>query len=470
MFVPVCDRPSVAEPTGAQGRTVMESKRALQFTEKCRASRIANSPLLDLPIRQVMGDAHYLPQPALPEVPGRGGARLARRARGRTAAGAATSMSCSRCRRRSPTSPIQNKAVIYDLLFKAAAETLLTIAADPKHLGAAHRRHRRAPHLGLGADASSACPLIVPGGGISLDGSAGSRAGPASSCRCACSRGCSAGCSWRGCRALMRPGAWASSATQARLAEPAAFAAYLAPLRRIDWVVYCQAPVRRARGGARLSVALHPSRRHLQPPADRLRCGWGHASAGRTTATRDAAPKVMTLSGTSSSAASCCTCCPTASTASAIMACSPMARAGEPRSRTDAPGRGREADGRCSCNDASIEPSRCCPCCGGRMILIERFARACAPRPAPSHPIRMTPHDLTRAAHDLHAADDGCRIRGTGARCVALCGDPDASSSMPLVLRGCRLPRPRWPSQRTHPHRFWSLVLARHPMPTPQSP
>ena len=30
----------------------------------------------------------------------------------------------------------QNKAVIYDLLFKAAADTTLTIAADPKHLGA----------------------------------------------------------------------------------------------------------------------------------------------------------------------------------------------------------------------------------------------------------------------------------------------------------------------------------------------
>lgn len=30
----------------------------------------------------------------------------------------------------------QNKAVIHDLLFKAAAETLTTIAADPKHLGA----------------------------------------------------------------------------------------------------------------------------------------------------------------------------------------------------------------------------------------------------------------------------------------------------------------------------------------------
>jgi hypothetical protein len=30
----------------------------------------------------------------------------------------------------------QNKTLIYDLLFKASAETLTTIAADPKHLGA----------------------------------------------------------------------------------------------------------------------------------------------------------------------------------------------------------------------------------------------------------------------------------------------------------------------------------------------
>src|SRR5436309_2788258 len=32
---------------------------------------------------------------------------------------------------------LQNKAVVYDILFRAAVETLKTIAADPKHLGAA---------------------------------------------------------------------------------------------------------------------------------------------------------------------------------------------------------------------------------------------------------------------------------------------------------------------------------------------
>ena len=64
----------------------------------------------------------------------------------------------------------QNKAVIYDLLFKASSETLLTIAADPKRLGvkigftsvlhtwgSAMTHH---PHL----------HMIVPGGGMSLDG------------------------------------------------------------------------------------------------------------------------------------------------------------------------------------------------------------------------------------------------------------------------------------------------------------
>jgi len=65
----------------------------------------------------------------------------------------------------------QNKAVVYDLLFKASAETTLKIAADPKHLGA---------HIGITAvlhtwgSALTHHPhvhMIVPGGGISADGS-----------------------------------------------------------------------------------------------------------------------------------------------------------------------------------------------------------------------------------------------------------------------------------------------------------
>ena len=97
-----------------------------------------------------MGVAHYVPQPPLPEVPGRGGTGLAGRARGRFAAGAAISTSSSPCRPTIAEIAYQNKAAVYDLLFRAAAETLITIAADPRHLGARDRLHRRAPYLGLG--------------------------------------------------------------------------------------------------------------------------------------------------------------------------------------------------------------------------------------------------------------------------------------------------------------------------------
>src|SRR5207302_6769322 len=64
----------------------------------------------------------------------------------------------------------QNKAVTYDLLLRASAETVLTIAADPKHLGA---RIGITAVLHTWGSAMTHHPhvhMIVPGGGISLDG------------------------------------------------------------------------------------------------------------------------------------------------------------------------------------------------------------------------------------------------------------------------------------------------------------
>ncbi len=63
-----------------------------------------------------------------------------------------------------------NKAMVYDLLFRAASETMLTIAADPKHLGA---RIGITAVLHTWGSAMTHHPhlhLIVPGGGISPDG------------------------------------------------------------------------------------------------------------------------------------------------------------------------------------------------------------------------------------------------------------------------------------------------------------
>jgi Transposase zinc-binding domain/Putative transposase len=65
----------------------------------------------------------------------------------------------------------QNKAAIYDLLFTASAETSITIAADPKHLGA---RIGITSVLHTWGSAMTHHPhvhMIVPAGGISADGS-----------------------------------------------------------------------------------------------------------------------------------------------------------------------------------------------------------------------------------------------------------------------------------------------------------
>jgi putative transposase/transposase-like zinc-binding protein len=136
----------------------------------------------------------------------------------------------------------QNKAVIYDLLFRASAETLLTIAADPKRLaakigftsvlhtwGSAMTHH---PHV----------HMIVPGGGISADG-----------------------CTWisssedfllpvpvlkRLFRAKMLALLKAVHAAgklqffneHAHLADAAAFKAFLGPLYHVKWHVYAKRP------------------------------------------------------------------------------------------------------------------------------------------------------------------------------------------------------------------------------------
>ena len=63
-----------------------------------------------------------------------------------------------------------NKAVVYDLLLRTAAETLLTIAADPKHLGARIGATAALHSWGSTMTHHPHVHMIVPGGGISLDG------------------------------------------------------------------------------------------------------------------------------------------------------------------------------------------------------------------------------------------------------------------------------------------------------------
>src|SRR5260370_11314123 len=64
----------------------------------------------------------------------------------------------------------QNKAAIYAILFKAAAETLITIAADPKHLGARIGLTAVLHTWGSALTHHPHVHCIVPGGGLSPDG------------------------------------------------------------------------------------------------------------------------------------------------------------------------------------------------------------------------------------------------------------------------------------------------------------
>src|SRR6267378_1920380 len=64
----------------------------------------------------------------------------------------------------------QNKAVIYDILFTTSAETMTTIAADPKHLGARVGITSVLHTWGSALTHQPHVHMIVPGGGISIDG------------------------------------------------------------------------------------------------------------------------------------------------------------------------------------------------------------------------------------------------------------------------------------------------------------
>ncbi len=134
----------------------------------------------------------------------------------------------------------QNKAVIYDLLFKVSAETLLTIAADPKHLGARIGITSVLHTWGSALTHHPHVHMIVPGGGISLDGQRW----------VSCRRGffLSVRVLSRLFRRLFLKRLTATHqqlqffGNLAPLANAKAFAAYLAPPRKAEWVVYSKRP------------------------------------------------------------------------------------------------------------------------------------------------------------------------------------------------------------------------------------
>jgi hypothetical protein len=307
----------------------------------------------------------------------------------------------------------QNKTVIYDALFKAAAETLIPIAADPKHLGASRasaacaggRRSVASPRARIGLTAvlhswGSALThhphvhIIVPGGGIALDGQR-----------------------WIACRpgfflpvrvlsrlfrrlflerltAAYDAGQLQFFGDHSPLRGHDAFTAYLAPLRSAEWVVYAKRPF----GGPEAVLAYLSRYTHRVAIANSRLVALDETSVtfrwkdyrakGRERA------KLMTLAVDEFIRRFLLHVLPDGF--HRIRHYGLFANGGRAetiaraRELLKAPATQYEPDAADSSHDD--EPSTLaypCPRCGGRLVIIESFERGGAPRQRPTAPIRI---------------------------------------------------------------------------------
>jgi hypothetical protein len=281
----------------------------------------------------------------------------------------------------------QNKAVIYDLLFKAAAETLITIAADPKHLGARVGITAVLHTWGSALTHHPHVHMIVPGGGISLDGSR-----------------------WLSCRpgfflpvrvlsrlfrrlflkaltAAHAAGRLSFFGDHAHLGDAQAFASFLTPLHKTEWVVYSKRPF----GGPEAVLAYLSRYTHRVAIANSRLIAFDEQGVTfkwkdyriegpdrykrMTLATHEFIRRFLIhvlprgfhrirhyglLAKTSG--------------ADSIARARELLAAPKPQNEPNKP---TDTD--------PNEPT--CPCCGGRMIVIETFERGCTPRHPPTTPM-----------------------------------------------------------------------------------
>jgi hypothetical protein len=136
----------------------------------------------------------------------------------------------------------QNKAVVYDALFKASSETMLTIAADPKQLGA---RIGITAVLHTWGSAMTHHPhvhMIVPGGGISVDGTRWIATKPSFFLPVFVLSRLFRRLMLEKLAAAHAAGKLAFFGAHAHLADATRFAKFLAPLRKKRWFVYAKEP------------------------------------------------------------------------------------------------------------------------------------------------------------------------------------------------------------------------------------
>ena|SRR5208282_382010 len=137
---------------------------------------------------------------------------------------------------------LQNKKVIYDLLLRASAETLLQVARDPKHLGAEigffSVLHTWNQKLGLHPHVH----CVVAAGGLSLDHTRWIPSRSHFFLPIHVLRRVFRGKFVASLRSAFQHGQLYFSDNLSLLAQPKIFAAWLRPLFRKDWVVYSKPP------------------------------------------------------------------------------------------------------------------------------------------------------------------------------------------------------------------------------------
>ena len=286
----------------------------------------------------------------------------------------------------------QNKAVVYGLLFKAAAETLITIAADQKHLGARIGLTAVLHTWGSALTHHPHVHIIVPGGGISPDGER-----------------------WVSCRdrfflpvrvlsrlfrrlflerlaAAYHAGGLNFFGSQAALADPKAFKNHLAPLRKTEWVVYAKRPF----GGPEAVLAYLSRYTHRIAIANSRLIAFD--ASGVTFKWKDyrakeqQRAKVMTLATDEFIRRFLIHVLPSgfhrirhyglfANGGRAENIARARQLLNVPEARRQRQDTGTADDGE---QNLSSYP---CPCCGGQMIIIETFDRGCTPRHRPTRRI-----------------------------------------------------------------------------------
>jgi hypothetical protein len=283
----------------------------------------------------------------------------------------------------------QNKAVIYDLLFRTAAETMLTIAADPKHLGA---RIGITAVLHTWGSAMTHHPhvhMIVPGGGISLDRKRWVACRPGFFLPVRVLSRLFRRLFLKALTAAHAAGRLNFFADHAHLGDAQAFAAYLEPLRKVEWVVYAKRPF----GGPAAVLAYLARYTHRIAIANsRLiafdRNGVSFKWKDYRIDGRDRY-KAMTLATSEFIRRFLIHVLPRGF--HRIRHYGLFAKS----SCADHIARARELLAVPKAQDQPVDAAAAdpnapaCPCCGGRMIIIESFERGCSPRAHPISSIRV---------------------------------------------------------------------------------